>query len=96
MDVLVLPDRSFKAGSLNIKQNYCNLFAEYLGEGKLKISSDYRFHTADETVTVTLDRDGKQTALLAQKLNLPAGESIVLEVPLGEISCKEGLSLIHI
>lgn len=93
VDGLVFPDRSFKAGSLNIKQNYCNLFAEYLGEGKLKISSDYRFHTADETVTVTLDCDGKQTALLAQKLNLPAGESIVLEVPLGEISCKEGAYL---
>ena len=93
VDGLVFPDRSFKAGSLNIKQNYRNLFAEYLGDGKLRISSDYRFRTADETVTVTLDCDGKQTRLLTQKLNLPAGESIVFGVPLGEISCKEGAYL---
>jgi len=78
---------------LNIKQNYADLFAEYLGDGKIKISSDYRFRTADETVTVTLDCDGKQTRLLTQKLNLPAGESMVLEIPLGEISCNEGAYL---
>lgn len=93
VDGLVFPDRSFKAGSLNIKQNYCNLFAEYLGEGKLKISSDYRFRTADETVTVTLDCDGKLTRLLTQKLNLKPNETVILEVPLGEISCKEGAYL---
>ena len=93
VDGLVFPDRSFKAGSLNIKQNYADLFAEYLGDGKIKISSDYRFRTADETVTVTLDCDGKQTRLLTQKLNLPAGESVVLEIPLGEISCNEGAYL---
>lgn len=93
VDGLVFPDRSFKAGSLNIKQNYYNLSAEYLGGGKIKVKSDYRFRTANETVTVTLDLDGVQTTLLKQKLDLPAGESIILEVPLGEISCNEGAYL---
>lgn len=93
VDGLVFPDRSFKAGSLNIKQNYYNLSAEYLGGGKIKVTSDYRFRTADETVSVVLDCDGSQTTLLTQKLNLPAGESVVLEIPLGKISCKEGAYL---
>ena len=93
VDGLVFPDRSFKAGSLNIKQNYANLFAEYLSDGKLKISSDYRFRTADETVTVTLDCDGKETALLTQKLELQPNAEIVLNVPIGGVSCAEGAYL---
>lgn len=93
VDGMVFPDRSFKAGSLNIKQNYTNLFAEHLGDGKIKISSDYRFRTADETVTVTLDCDGTQTRLLSQKLAVAPNTDVVLEVPLGEITCKEGAYL---
>lgn len=93
VDGLVFPDRSFKAGSLNIKQNYSNLFAEYLGEGKLKISSDYRFKTADEVVIITLDCDGKQMQLLTKKLNLKPNETMILEAPIGEVSCSEGTYL---
>lgn len=93
VDGLVFPNRSFNAGSFNIKQNYYNLSAEYLGGGKIKVISDYRFRTADETVAVTLDCDGVQTRLLTQKLNLPAGESVVLEVPLEEVKCDEGAYL---
>lgn len=93
VDGMVFPDRSFKAGSLNIKQNYTNLFAEYLGGGKIKISSDYRFRTADETLTVTLDCDGVQTTLLSQKLELKPNTEIILEVPLDEVSCEEGAYL---
>lgn len=93
VDGMVFPDRSFKAGSLNIKQNYANLFAEYLGGGKIKISSDYRFRTANEVVTVILDCDGVQTQLLAQKLNVKPNSEVVLEVPLDRISCEEGAYL---
>lgn len=92
-DGLVFPNRSFKAGSLNIKQNYRNLFAEYLGDGQIKINSDYRFRTADETVCVTLNCDGNQTQLLTQKLHLKAGESTILNVPLNTVECNEGAYL---
>lgn len=93
VDGMVFPDRSLKAGSLNIKQNYRNLFAEYLGGGNIKVSSDYRFRTANETVTAILDCDGEQTTLLSQQLNLKPGESAILELPISAVDCREGAYL---
>lgn len=93
VDGLVFPDRSFKAGSLNVKQNYRNLFAKYLGGGKVEISSDYCFCTAEETVNITLICDGEERLLLSQQLCIEPGESAVLDTSLSEINCVEGAYL---
>ncbi|MBQ6947917.1 MAG: glycoside hydrolase family 2, partial [Clostridia bacterium] len=82
VDGMVFPDRSFKAGTLDIKEAYAP-FRVYYKEGKLEIRNLFDFTSfAECEISYCLEADGKQVAAGQLPLTTPAHQSSVVDLPL--------------
>ena len=90
-DGMVFPDRSLKAGSLEIKHAYQPAKVT-LEEGRLKIQNRFSFRClSDYTFRLQLVKDGEVLAQEESVLAIPAGEIAFAPIP-GEVpeSCRFG------
>ncbi len=87
-DGLVFPDRSFKAGSLEAKQVYRPVRAEYK-DGKLKILNKYDFKSlADHTITYSYEVDGSVLVEGSLSSVASAGESTEIPLEIPSVPCR--------
>ncbi len=93
VDGMVFPDRSFKAGTLDIKEAYAP-FRVYYKEGKLEIRNLFDFTSfAECEISYCLEVDGKQVAAGQLPLTTPAHQTSVVDLPVALPECRYGALL---
>ena len=92
-DGMVLADRSFKAGTMEIKAAYQPI-ATCLEDGKLTVRNRFDFTNLNEyTLTLEMERDGEVVDSRALRLDLPPHGSWEIAVPALFSSCRYGAHL---
>ena len=93
VDGMVFPDRTFKAGTLDIKEAYAPFRIIYK-EGKLVISNLFDFTSfAECELRYCLETDGTKTVEGKLALDTPPHQTSVVELPLSVSSCDYGAVL---
>ena len=92
-DGLVLADRSFKAGTYEVKNAYLPLRFEFKN-GKLKITNHYDFtNLSENTVSYKIRVDGITVEEKDLKLDLAPKKSVTLTTDANPSKCKLGASI---
>lgn len=85
VDGLFYPDRTPHTGAKMMRYAYRPVYAEYLGEDKVKFTNHLRFTSTDYlTFRFTLQNNGRKDEPFTRKISLDPMKSDVVSLPIGE------------